>query len=568
MKEIIDLSQYLREIPITSDELCSYLYSSNSCISLLLDFDKAKQWPFFHKKFTDERIHDIPILWALFIPKSPTQIELLWDIHPMKCFPSLYVSNNPNYPKKHIDPQQNNFGKVLSGCPRYVVYTNNREYSGRQNEYCSAFGLPDDCYDLNFESEYRKILSGLKGYTIWFFESSHFLKTKCPTTVNKQFMKDSFLPHKYFFFIDTASQFLSGIYRASDIAGINANYWYSNGQNFIKERDYNKSGISFRFEDSSLVNIKEKVIYELIRLSILLKDKQKFEDFVIRKPPLYNEALKNQCDLKISKIISDVETKNEPKLNSVIQSILPKLNQTKLKRTNFVVLDVEFFSVNYPTKNPTRNIRSFKFPCIFSSIYWNSTSLSAEIDTNVLTLPCHYCAEKCRAYRKHSLDFNCTFFTDLFIKNQVQYFEEKLARCDSLKLYSYGNGDFKQLEYSDNFFINSSNARLYYRKNRKKAFRIVHIADDISKPDTRLAEIEENELKRWLIGWSRQGKHVNVNRLFSTPFSKPDFQQRYHDAIETCVSDSISAFFYLLYKDYRLNDDPIAIRQDVQKTLF
>jgi hypothetical protein len=570
MIEKIDLSEFLQATPFSSEDLCNFLFLNNCCISLILVFDKAKWWPFFRTRFISERIENIPIVWAILIPKSQTEVELIWDIHPMKCFPSLYISNNSNFSKYKLPLplEKNSNGSILSGCPRYVVNISGKEYTGSQPEYCSAFGLPDDCFEPNFGTNYIKTLENLKEFNIWFFENNEFLQNNCPGSISKKFMKDEFLPNVFFFYIDNSAQFLSGIFHSIEMAELNQKYWYSNGHDFIKERNYRKSGQPFRFEDSALSIIRNKVICELIRLVLLIQNREKFKAFSIKNTPRYNEIIKNQTENRINEIIADVKNSNEPKLNSIIRSIIPKLDLTQLKRTDFLIMDVEFYNVNYPIKNPLRDARSFKFPCIFSTIYWHGKENTAEIDINVLTLPCHYCEETCRESKKHSMKFNCLFFANSFIKKQITFFEEKLAEVNSLKLYSYGNGDFKQLEHSDNFFINSYNARMYYRKNRKQPFRIVRLAEDISIKDMSLAKVENEILKSWLNGWSRQGIHVNVNRFFSTPPSRPDFGNRYHDAIETCVADSISTFLYLLYRDYRLNDDTINLRQNVQTTLF
>jgi len=569
MNETIDLSQFLGGTPFSPEDLSNYLFSNNCCVSLVLTFDKAQHWPFLRTRFVDQRVENIPVLWAILFAKSQTQIGLLWDIHPMKCFPTLYISNNPNYSKYKIPPlQKNNGSSTLSGCTRFVVNISGKEYSGRQPEYCSAFGLPDDCFDPNFGKKYITALEQFKGQSIWFLENSVFLQNNCSERISKQCMKDTFLPRQYFFYIDSSAQFLSGIFSTAEMAEINRNFWYPNGHDFIKERDYHNSGRPFRFEESSIATIKNKVIFELIRLSLLLKNQDKFRVFTIRDTPQFNEERKNRSELCIKEIIAEVKSENEQKCNSTIQSLIPHLDQTQLKRADFLVLDVEFYSVNYPTQSPIKDPRVFKFSCIYSSIYWNSKSRSAEVDINVLNLPCHFCEKPCRENKKHSLKFDCTYFANSFVNKQTTFFKEKLAECNSLKLYSYGNGDFKQLEHSDNFFINSYNARMYYRKNRKKPLRIIHLAEDVSIPDTRLATIEKDIIKPWLIGWARQGNHVNVNRNFSTPFSNQDFKKRYHDAIETCVADSMSTFLYLLYRDYRLNDKPINVRQNVQTTLF
>jgi hypothetical protein len=98
--------------------------------------------------------------------------------------------------------------------------------------------------------------------------------------------------------------------------------------------------------------------------------------------------------------------------------------------------------------------------------------------------------------------------------------------------------------------------------------RIVDIVQDIAVPGMSLYEVEENILKPCLIGWSREKKHSNVNRYFTTTRDNKKFSQRYHDAIETCLLDSLSTFLYLLNKDYRKNKDPIRLELRPQATLF
>lgn len=569
MNETIDLSQFLKGTSFSPEELCNYLFSNHYCVSLVLTFDKAQKWPQLRTKLVNNRVNNVPILWAVLFAKSQTQIEVLWDIHPMKCFPTLYISNNPNYSRFPIPAhQKNNCGFTLGGCPRFVVNISGNEYSGRQADYCSAFGLPDDCFDPNFGKEYITTLEHFNHHTIWFFENSVFLQDNCSVSVSKNCMKTSFLPHQYFFYLDTSAQFLSGIFKTTELGELNQNCWYSNGHDFIKERNYHNSDKNSRFEETSIASIKNKTLFELVRLALLIKNQNKFRTFTIGDTPQFNEETKNRSEQYIKNISEVVKRENEHRFNSLIRSILPHLKQDQLKKSDFLVLDVEFYSVNYPMNAPVRDARLFKFPCIFSSIYWNRKSGSVEIDINVLNLPCHFCKEPCRESKKHSLKFNCTYFANSFVNKQTSFFEKKLAECNSLKLYSYGIGDFKQLEHSDNFFINSYNARMYYRRNRKKPLRIVRLAEDISINGVSLEKVENGLLMPWLTGWSRLGRHVIVNRNFSTPLSKPDFYNRYHDAIETCVSDAMSTFLYILYRDYRVNDNPINIRQNVQTTLF
>jgi hypothetical protein len=74
-------------------------------------------------------------------------------------------------------------------------------------------------------------------------------------------------------FNDNSARLLSQIFTRKDLERINNQYWYFSGKDFIEERDYDISGDIFRFEDTSIEEIKNKVIYELIRNILLLKTK-------------------------------------------------------------------------------------------------------------------------------------------------------------------------------------------------------------------------------------------------------------------------------------------------------
>lgn len=565
--EFIDIKDFLKGTPFSAEELSEFLFSKKVCLALVLSFDKAKQWPLLRTHFKNERIENIPIFWALLYSDSKKQVNLLLDIHPMKCFPTFYTTSNENH-RKYPIPIEKKQDKTLCGCPRYIVNIAGKEYPGNQSIYCSAFGLPDDCYNPQFGENFIKVLNDFKVGDIWFFENNGFIENFCPKTIPIHNMKEEFLPRQCFFYNDTSSKFLSGLFHNQKLTSINENFWYSNGKDFIKERNYIKSGHNFRFEEYSLKIIKEKATYELIRLLLLLKHQDQFKAFSIGVMPRYDKKVKISADTSISEIVERIKSDNQTKLNRLLKVIGPNLDLTRLKNSNFLVMDAEFITVFYPVKRTNKDARSFKFPCIFVSIIWHGQSRTAEIDINVLTLPCHYCKETCREIKKHSLKFNCIYFSNSFVAKQTKFFEENLAKFSSFKIFSYGKGDFKQLEHSDNFFINSFDARVYYRRNRKQPLSIVKLAQDISIADTRLTKVEEGILKKWIIGWSRQGTHANVNKNFTTLITKKDFTKRYADAIETCVSDSITAFLYLLYRDYRLNDNPIKIERSTQTTLL
>jgi hypothetical protein len=76
------------------------------------------------------------------------------------------------------------------------------------------------------------------------------------------------------------------------------------------------------------------------------------------------------------------------------------------------------------------------------------------------------------------------------------------------------------------------------------------ISFDISIPDMGLDEIEKEILPKFIFGWSRNKRHINVNRNFISNKNNDSFSSKYEDAIETCVLDTISTFLYLLYNNF------------------
>jgi len=575
--EIINFEPFLQKSPFSGSDLKKILTSNKIGISLILSFKKAKQWPYYKISFHNENLEKVPVLWAFLYADSDDNVNLFLGIHPMKCFPSLYLKNNENFQDYPI-PVKKIEDLTWAGCSRYNVNIAGKNYGVKQHEYCSSFGLPDDCHSKKFHDEYIDFIKKFKDYDIWYFEKDDIF-LDYPKELTIHYMKDEFLPKQYFFYVDSASKFLSGIFHAKDLSVLNENWWYTSGKDFIKERNYYKSGTDFRYEEYTLDIIKRKTIFELIRLLLLLQNKDQFENFLISSMPEYDEKVKIIAEEELCQIVEDIKTEFQIKLDSLMKSLDVGLDHRKLRASKFIVMDMEFVRVNTPIKRHQRKkyqikkrklpeVRSHDFPSIFVSIIWNGKEKHAEIDIKILTLPCHFCMEKCRDIKHHSIKYECLHFAESFITTQISFFEEYLAVHESAKVFSYGRSDAKQLEYSDNFFNDSFETRLYQRKNRKRPLRISDIVQDIAIPETSLNDVEEYILKTWLIGWSREKKHSNVNRCFTTIRDNKNFSQRYHDAIETCVLDSLSTFLYLLYKDYRKNQDPIRFENRAQATLF
>ena len=78
--------------------------------------------------------------------------------------------------------------------------------------------------------------------------------------------------------------------------------------------------------------------------------------------------------------------------------------------------------------------------------------------------------------------------------------------------------------------------------------------EDLSVPDKRLSEIEDEILEKWLKGWSREEEKVHVSPRFMTQYSSSNWETNYSEAINSCMLDTISAFLYLIYKKYRVDN--------------
>jgi|WetSurMetagenome_2_1015567.scaffolds.fasta_scaffold06963_3 hypothetical protein len=576
--EIIEIDHFIRGLPISGSEFKNFIISNKIGVATVLSFKKAKQWPYFHTPFNNHDPEKIPIIWAFLNADSEGRLNFFLGIHPMKCFPTFYLKNNENFKTNPI-PIKKIEGVTWAGCLRYDVQVAGKTYGVKQNEYCYSFGLPDDCYSENFFNDFIKFIKNFNDNEIWFFEKDDTFQASFPKNLKIFYMKEEFLPKKFFFYIDSSSKFLSGIYAIKDLATINRNWWYPSGKEFIRERDFHQSASESRFEEYSIDIIKRKTTSELIRLVLLLYNKEQFKNYTIPSMPNYDEAEKISSETDIYNIVDEIKSEFQVKIDLLMKSIIGGLNQQKLRTSKFLVMDMEFVRVNVPIKKYQRkrhltkkrklsDVRSNDFPSLFVSIIWNGKEKRAEIDIKILILPCHFCVEKCKDIRNHSIKHRCLHFAESFINQQTSFFKDYLAENESAKIFSYGRSDVKQLEYSDNFFNDSFNARLYHRKNRKRPMRIIDIAQDIAIPGVSLSEVEEKIIQPWLIGWSREKKHSNVNRNFTIPINVKNFSQRYHNAIETCVLDSISAFLYILHKDYCNDKTPLKIKYDSQTTLF
>jgi hypothetical protein len=538
-------------------QAAQFMFERKTGIAVILEYIRARDWPWTGQKMAKDTPELIPLIWAVFHSGSQNAIRMVWDIHPTKCFPQLYNCYNPNCHRSHLHIVKEG-GITLGGCARTFVTVSNRRYEVNEKtpEYCSIFGLPDDCFDPGFE---KRMLDGLHGYDqteLWCFERTEYISQKVAPSVNLRFMKGEFLPSKYYIYVDTPEHFLKGIYTSNELKALSSELWYTSGRELIEEMDLDNDDFGFRFEEQAVYYLRKKLIYEFVRLFLLLSNRESFSRFEITGSPKLRLDTAKQVESSLQDILNRERKDKELYINGLTSALESHVGFQAFRSSRFMVLDVEYVHVPYPTDEA----RIFNFPCIFSSIIWRGVREGLAVDTNLLVLPCHFCTQPCSLLKRNMFSYKCLSHAFDFVEKQGTLVEGLLSTYDNFRIFTYGRSDMFQLEQGRTFFSDSFEILKYVRRNRKRAKRIVDISEDLSHPDKSLAEIEHDILERWLVGWTRSAPKVNVNSRIMTRYCDSEkWQKRYSEAINSCQQDTISAFLYLIYKRYRLSDAPIAL---------
>lgn len=531
-------------------ETATFMNRNNYGVLILLDFIKANDWPKKGEAFTNENPEVIPIIWSFFYVDKNENILMEYDIHPMKCFPNRFMKNNTNskiYPVI-ITKELMKDRYVTPGACRNTVHINKRKciILEKNPEYCSIFGLPHDCYDKDFEVRMKKVLESHKDITCWVFCKNDYIDTITKDILNVKYMKNEFLPKNRFFYNEHPSEFLKAIFSNAELENLNKEISYSSGKDIIDEMDLDYK-FGFRYEEISDYFIKKRLIYEFIREILLLKNKENFSIFRTTPSPFDFDKYE-EISARIDKIINKIETNSNFYIRYILNEMLKNkiLDQNKLKNSRFMVFDIEYLPVTYPTDR----IGTINFPCIFSNIIWEGIREGFKTEIVVYLIPCHICKEQCKEFNSNKLKFNCISNTNFFISKQIEKIEKLLTIYDGFKIYSYGKSDIHQLEQSEYFFSDSDQYYGFKRKNRKKIQRIIDIAEDLSIKNVSLEEIEKTILEKWLLGWSRKTKNINKNNRFMTKYVANNWESNYSMVINACVEDSISALLFLIHRDY------------------
>ena len=548
------------------NDMSKFLFKNEIAVFTILFFIKARNWPLKNKPLDNDPVETIPLLWGFLFAPSKKSIQIIYDIHPTKCFPARYNSFNFNSKISIMPVEKNKYGHILAGCSRNFVEISGYKYKvwDKIPIYCSIFGLPDDCYEENFENRMLDTLKKYNSLNIWCFKENEYLKEKIESSVDLKYMKGSFLPARFYMYIDTAANFLKGVFSSRDLITLNNVSWYSSGKEFIDDMNINGPD-SFRFEEQASYYIKKRIIFELVRLSLLIKNNSLFKSYIPSGPPTLDIEVESKFKKDLNQILTESKKKTEFYINSVIKIIRPNINIDALKKTRFLVTDLEFIHVLYPIDPKTR---MFNFPCLFCSIIWSGIRAGFTIDFNAFTLPCHSCIKSCKYFMNKCINFDCLSNGLEFIEKQHNLIENLLAKYEGFKIYSYGQSDVYQLEQGINFFSDSLDIQKYKRRNRIREKRIIEVSEDLSIKNMSLKNIEMEIIQNWLIGWTRLHQKKNFNRRFLTKYNSPNWRMKYKEAINSVIDDTISALFYLIYKKYLKSNAPIKLIDTNQKRLL
>jgi hypothetical protein len=538
-----------------------FLNENNIGIVIILDYIKARDWPRKGYKLTKESVR-VPLLWGVLSAHDEKSLKIEYDVHPAKCLPQRYNKYNMN-PEKNPVVLETGKGGTLAGCGRTYVEINGYKHCVNEKipEYCSVFGMPHDCCDPDFEMRMLEFLKTCEALELWCFERTEYIEKRVDNLIKLHYMKGEFLPSRYFLYVDSSSNFLKAIFSTGELELVNQEIWFSGGKEFVEKMDY--TGPDYlRFEEEALCYIKKNLSYEFVRQLLLMINKRSFTKLFSPKRPKLDSGIAKKVQANIESIINETRKENDLYMNDILETIKRYLTGS-FRSSRFLILDAEYV----PVKFPTGNKKTFNFPCIFSSIAWLGDKEGLRTDINVFDLPCHSCGIFCSFFKKNCLNFDCLLHGLEFIERQISIVEEMLSEHEGLKIHSYGRSDIFQLEYASNFFSDSFEIRQYERKNRKRSKCIIEVSSDLFLPQKDLACVESEIISKWIHGWSRKNKHFNICNRFMTKWGSNSWEVKYRESIRACVDDAISAFLYLLHRDYRKTDESIEFPTQTQTSL-
>jgi hypothetical protein len=544
------LTLFSTRIKKNTDFVPEYLSNNNIGVLVMLEYVHALQWPAARRTFTKKYSDPFPLLWGFFYSSDGTSLNCDFHIHPLKCFPTLYIEANSNYNNDRITKECVRISGedyVLGGC-QYNIIQNGIAYPIRAADYCYAFGLPDCCHCQAKISELINYLIQLEEFDIWQFKRPDYSKELENNTKHKyHYFKGEIVPTSDYFFTDNSLNALRGLMPSKERKFFTENLWYEKGREFIRIRNTKLNETESILEEIAILQLRNKLADEFARLFILLINQDRFSMIKSLKAPVipsYNIGIE---DLKESaRMVEDTISKL---CNDIIREMTKKgkLNISRLSQDRFLVFDVEHIQVSNPLIQSS--IQKFVYPAVFSSLIWNGQKKGSKLILNYFVLPCHFCTYACDDRKRGRIRYECIRYSDKFIGNQVTIFQSYLNKYSNFKLYAYGKSDPMQFEYS-NIFLWEDKIE-FKRKNRIVSKNLSELTTDLNDTGKRLQDIERSILSVEINGWKRPHPHINFNKSFlKIRGESPNWKTGFKHATLACSSDSLSAFLYLVLREY------------------
>jgi len=524
-------------------KLAHFAFTNQIGILNILEHVKAKDWPRKEKHLVNDQRFTVPLIWGILSAASESILQLEYDIHPGKCFPNLYNRGNEhskNYKMPKISDSTN-----AGGCARTSVTIQDNMYlvADLIPRFCSVFGLPDDCYSPCFEERMLSVIKTYKPYEMWCYKKTEYIDKKVCPIINLHYLQEEILPKKYFQYIDASENYLKGILPVSELEALRKNSWYEDGSEFITEMDPGNIN-GYYNEDNAEVSIIKNLLFESIRLLLIRINSAAYASFVPKELPPLNYELMKDVNARVDSLIESVRINAEIDIQRLLKSINNRLDWALLRRVPFIIMDMEYLHVLYPTAAD----RQFNFPCIFANIVvLNESDISLVLF--VTKLPCYYCnSYPCTTIKKTgSLNFDCLCINRAVIDEYLAFLESMMASYENLRVFTYGKSDFVEIEHAYNFFSDETEHLRFLRKNRVRAKRVIDLCTDLSINGKNLSEMENVVISKWLLNWKRAHQKVDVNPRFITSFSSGSWDERFKEALLIPIDDAISALLLFLF---------------------
>ena len=542
-------SNFIKKSNIDESQMKNYFSTKKIGLLIILNHVHGKQWPYKLTKYKREYSESFPIVWAFLYLDDNSNFQLYFHIHPVKCLPSIYANSSTDLEVKSfaLDCTELDDVKYTIGGCRYTISNGKHKYKlGNTFDYCLNFGLPDTCYSPELVDNLLYYLEQHAKMNIWMFEQNEFSNQLTHKTNHEyHYIEQEILPAFKYFYKDKSLNALRGIMTNKKRELFSKSVWFDSGKHLI--HSINSEAKIDIMEELIILKLRNKIMDEFERMIVLMMNRDKFDKIGGLELPKIDYGNKN--DSEFDRIERLVKAKMDTFSNRIMIQMQNNdiIDMDKLKNKRFMVFDIEHIHL----LNPINDVDSqtFNFPSIFSSIVWEGIRKGPTLEINYFSLPCHYCPDVCDNPKKGHIKYQCASYSLDFINAQKKLFQNMLIQHNNFKIYSFGKNDPKQFEYANSYLWD--NEEEFKRKNRAASKTLSEFTIDLSKGNKSLQYIEDIIIKPQLNGWKRPIIHKKVNHEFlKLRNGSPHWKGGFYNSLLCCSSDALSAFLYLLLKEY------------------